>query len=128
MKKNFLISIILFLGLLTLTGCTVVNNISNNSTQNNQNDSAIIFYYSNTCPHCKVVEEFLKSNNVAEKLSFQSKEVGEDANNASDLMTKAAKCNIPQEQIGVPFLWDGSKCVIGQDDIIKFFKDKINVQ
>jgi glutaredoxin len=126
MRKIFLLFFSL-LTLITLSACSSPA-VTNNTNQNNQTDTGIIFYYSNTCPHCKVVEEFINTNKVNEKLSFQNKEVGENENNASELMAKAAQCNIPQDQIGVPFLWDGSKCIVGQDDIIKFFKEKINVQ
>jgi glutaredoxin len=128
MKKKLLLGIILFIVLFAITGCSSVNNAVNNNTADQPNSSEIIFYYSNTCPHCKVVEEFINSNNIKEKVSFQSKEVGENKENASDLMAKAGQCKIAQDQIGVPFLWDGSKCVIGADEIINFFKNKTNVQ
>jgi len=127
MKKNIFLLFIGLVALFSLSACStppVINNIN----QNNQTDTSIIFYYSNTCPHCKVVEEYIDANDIKEKVDFQSKEVGENKDNASELMAKAAKCGIPQDQIGVPFLWDGTKCIIGQDEIINFFKDKINVK
>lgn len=128
MKQKFLFAIVLFFGLLTLTGCASENNIVNNNISDEPDNSEVIFYYSNTCPHCQVVEEFIKNNKVNDLVSFQSKEVGLNKENASELMAKAGICKIAQDQIGVPFLWDGSKCVIGQDDIINFFKDKINAK
>jgi hypothetical protein len=97
------------------------------ASSSNQTNSDIIFYYSNTCTHCKVVEEFVVSNKISEKVSFQSKEVGADSANAADIMDKASKCGIKQEDIGVPMLWDGAKCYVGQDDVINFFKLKANV-
>ena len=96
----------------------------------NSNNSEIILYYSNTCSHCKIVEDFIDQNSIAQKISFQSKEVSENQANSIELATKAQKCSISTDSIGVPFLWDGSnsKCIIGDTDIIQFFKDKTGIK
>lgn len=96
----------------------------------NVNNSEIILYYSNTCSHCKIVEDFISQNNISQKISFQSKEVSENQANSIELATKAQKCSISTDSIGVPFLWDGSasKCIIGDTDIIQFFKDKAGIK
>ncbi|MFA6919406.1 MAG: hypothetical protein WC244_04875 [Patescibacteria group bacterium] len=93
-------------------------------------NSDIILYYSLTCPHCEVVENFITQNNITEKVSFQNKEVSENQDNAIELMTKAQKCSIATDSIGVPFLWDGenSKCIVGEPDITQFFKDKAGIK
>ncbi len=56
------------------------------------------------------------------------KEVFKNKDNAALLATKAQACNIATDQIGVPFLWDGTKCYVGDEDIINFFKQKTNVK
>ena len=45
-------------------------------------------------------------------------------NNAKELTEKARICGLPTDSIGVPFLWDGEKCFIGDQDIINFFSAK----
>ncbi len=90
----------------------------------------IILFFSNTCPHCKNVEDFIKNNGVKEKVSFSQKEVGmlgEAKSNSNFMVEKQKACNIEKDLVGaVPFLWtkDG-KCLMGDKDIINFFKEKI---
>jgi hypothetical protein len=96
----------------------------NNSQADVINQSQLIFYYGNTCPHCAKVESFFKDSNMAAKILFQQKEVYKNRNNAAELQTRATACGLPTDQIGVPFLWDGTntKCLVGDQDIINFFK------
>ncbi len=85
-----------------------------------------ILFYGEECPHCKIVEDYISANNVKDKVKFTELEVFNNKDNAKILLDKAKLCNIDQTQIGVPFLWDGSKCLLGDQDVINFFKDKIN--
>jgi glutaredoxin len=85
----------------------------------------IIFFYGDGCPHCAVVEKYIKDNGVDQKIDFQTKEVYYNKANAEELGKKAEACGINTNEIGVPFLWDGSKCLIGDQDIVDFFKTKI---
>ena len=108
--------------------------VSNSSTENgsiegeSQAQNGIIFFYGDGCPHCAIVEEYIKENKVAEKLAFSQKEVYYNRNNANELEEKAKICGMPTDSIGVPFLWDGEKCLVGDVDIVEFFKQKINTQ
>lgn len=101
---------------------------TNETTTENQSESQIILFYGDGCPHCKIVEEYINENNVQNKISFAQKEVYYNQNNAKELETKAKTCGLPTNSIGVPFLWDGEKCLIGDQDIINFFKQKTNEQ
>ena len=87
----------------------------------------IVLYYGDTCPHCKIVEEFLQTNKISEKVSFVQKEVYNNAANAKELAEKAKSCGLATDSIGVPFLWDGQKCYTGQTDVINFFKQKAGI-
>jgi len=127
MKKIFI-----YVGLLILAVIVIflLSKASNNkgSSENNfrTNPSAeIIFFYGDGCPHCAVVEKYIKDNGVDQKIGFQTKEVYYNKSNAEELSKKAQACGINPNEIGVPFLWDGSKCLIGDQDIIDFFKTKI---
>jgi len=60
-------------------------------------------FYSNTCPHCKVVEEYITKNNITSKIDLEQKEVSSDVN-VQLLLAIIKKCELPQDSIGVPFL------------------------
>ena len=88
----------------------------------------MIFFYGETCPHCANVEKFFKENNIENKIQFEEKEVYNDKNNAKLLILVAKrKCNLKENEIGVPFFWDGSKCIVGDQPIINYFKEKLNI-
>jgi glutaredoxin len=113
MKKTLVI--LLFISfILVLSGCQ------------GSDSGKIIFYYSLTCPHCKNVEKYVADNNVKAKVDFIEKEVSENMQNATDFMNKVAKCGIKPEEAGVPLLWDGSTCLVGDEPIINYFFTKIN--
>lgn len=107
---------------------TVAGNTKGASTENQAavENSDIILFTGKGCPHCEKVEEFLKEKDIASKINFQIKEVWYDKDNAATMQEKAVACNIPQDQLGVPFLYsqNDSKCLIGDPDIIDFFKEK----
>jgi glutaredoxin len=91
-----------------------------------QGESDIILFYTYTCPHCKIVDEYIEENKIEEKIPFSHKEVSKNKENSKELEEKAEICNIPLDSIGVPFLWDGERCLLGDKDIIEFFKQKTN--
>lgn len=99
---------------------------SANMNAREEAEGQIILFYGDGCPHCVKVEEFIKENKVDEKISFEQKEVYHNKNNANELAAKAEICGLPTDSIGVPFLWSGSKCFVGDRDIIEFFKQQSN--
>ncbi|PJE67770.1 hypothetical protein COU95_00635 [Candidatus Shapirobacteria bacterium CG10_big_fil_rev_8_21_14_0_10_40_9] len=99
-------------------------NLGGAGQPNSQNQ--IILFYGDGCPHCAIVEEYLKENQAESKISFAQKEVYYNQSNAKELEEKAKLCGMPTDSIGVPFLWDGEKCIIGDRDIIEFFEQKVN--
>ena len=90
--------------------------------------SAIILFYGNGCPHCALVEQFVAENDIQSKVPFTQKEVYYDRQNANEMALKAAACGMATDSIGVPFLWTGSSCIIGDQPVIDFFKQKANIQ
>ena len=93
-----------------------------------ESSNQLIFFYGDKCPHCAIVEKYFKENKIEEKIQFSQKEVYSNKNNAKELEAKAKACGISTDSIGVPFLWDGEKCLIGDEDIINFFEQKTNEQ
>ena len=88
----------------------------------------ITLFYGDGCPHCKIVEDYIKQYQITGKISFVQKEVYSNQANATELGAKAKICGLPANSIGVPLLFDGEKCFIGDQDIINFFKQKTNGQ
>lgn len=84
----------------------------------------IILFYGDGCPHCKIVDDFINQNKIEDKIKFTRLEVFNNKNNAKILSDKAVVCGLDTSQIGVPFLWDGQSCFMGDVDVIKFFEDK----
>ena len=131
MKNKILIPTILFAVVLIFSFFALSqekdkNQISTNETVAEEGQSAdqIILFYGDGCPHCAIVEEYIKKNSIGDKISFAQKEVYYNQNNAIELEAKAKICGLPTDSIGVPFLWNGEKCLIGDQDIINFFKQK----
>ena len=97
--------------------------------QKTSNSSEMIFFYGEGCPHCINVEKFLEENkNVEEKVKFEKKEVWKNKENAQLMLEKSKICGLSEENLGVPFFWDGSRCLTGDVDIIDFLKGKANIQ
>jgi len=133
MDKKTIIPTILFIAVFIFSFVILLknreNNLANNTQENQQTEeNQIILYYGDGCPHCAIVEEYIKENKIQDKISFTQKEVYYNQGNAKELEEKAKICGLPTNSIGVPFLWDGEDCLIGDQDIINFFKQKINGQ
>ena len=89
----------------------------------------IILFYGQGCPHCKNVEDFIVQNNIEDSVKFTMLEVWYNKDNQVPLAEVVQKCGINSNEVGVPFLFDGgSKCYIGDIDIINFFKDAAKIK
>lgn len=133
MNRKIIIPTILFIVVLIFSFFALPQEKNKNQTNEttateNQSSDQIILFYGDGCPHCKIVEEYINENNIQNKISFAQKEVYYNQNNAKELEAKAKICGLPTNSIGVPFLWNGEKCLIGDQDIINFFKQKTNGQ
>lgn len=82
------------------------------------------YYWSVTCPHCAKVNEFLENWEHTSELELQKFETG-DTQNALRLQARAASCNIPRTQIGVPLIYTtDERCIVGSESIISYFESK----
>ena len=98
-------------------------------TPQQQQGSEIIYFYGEGCPHCANVDTFMQDNKIEDKVSFEKKEVFNNATNAEELTRTAQQCGLPADQVGVPLLYDGSdsKCYVGDVDVINFFKQELGI-
>ena len=74
-----------------------------------------------------IVKKYIEDNKIENKISFTQKEIYNNQANTEELKQIAITCEISINSIGVPFLWNGSKCFMGDQDIINFFKSKISI-
>jgi glutaredoxin len=80
------------------------------------------YFWSETCPHCKNVANFIDNWDKKDKLVLDKREIS-DTKNALLLTKRAEYCKLPTNSVGVPFLFtpDG-KCITGDQPIIDYFK------
>jgi len=135
MDKKIVFSTIVFIAIFIFSIFVLseenTNKIENNETSQ-QNQEAmqqsmnnVVLFYSDDCPHCKIIEEYIEENNVQEKVSFTRKEVYYNNLNLKELQMRAEDCGLSGDSIGIPFLWDGKNCLMGEQEIIKFFEQKM---
>ena len=86
------------------------------------NQPKTILFYGDVCPHCQNVEDYLEKN--PSKVKYRHLEVYRNKQNAALMNNKARSCGLKSTSIGVPFLFDGKNCLIGDQDIINWFKQQ----
>jgi len=86
----------------------------------------IILYWGENCPHCKNVEDYLKSHpDIEKKIKIERKEVYNNKASASDLEDKANICQYEYTTgIPVPFFYYKGECTTGDKPIIDFLTNK----
>jgi len=93
------------------------------------NLSGTIIYYGDTCPHCKIVEDFIKSSSIDSKIEIVQKEVFENKTNQDEFLAVGKLCNLPQDYLGaVPMMYSENSCYLGDRDIICVLKEKAGVK
>ena len=91
--------------------------------------NGIVFFYGDTCPHCKDVESYISTNKIDQKVKFTSLEIFENQNNAALAYEVETGCKIDVSKgVEVPLVYDGSKCYLGAPDAINFFKTQAGIQ
>jgi len=119
-----IIGFILVIIVIIAGGLMLVSGKDDTNQQNLAAPTTDEYYWSTTCPHCAEVNEFLEEWKHSDKLEIQKYETG-DTQNALRLQARAASCNIPRTQVGVPLLYTTEeKCLIGSEPIISYFKSK----
>ena len=86
----------------------------------------VIFFYSENCPHCKLVEQFMQDNHVIDKYPMIMKEIINNEMNRKDLFKKARVCGLNNKKLGVPLLFDKKDCYVGDKNIINYLQQRIN--
>ena len=91
--------------------------LSSTQTQLTQSNVKMVLYVSDSCPHCKNVEDYLKDNPPSDPNSIAIKEVSTNRQNAAELNKVANDCpNYDASTgVGVPFAYleDQNTCLVG---------------
>lgn len=125
MKKNKPLIKPLIIGLIIIAAIVSLLIASLTTKKPTEETSKMILFYGETCPHCKIVEQYINDNNVRAKLKFQELEVYNNKTNAALMVEKAKSCGIEATRgLGVPFFFDGKNCLRGDVEIINFLKTK----
>lgn len=125
MKKNYLV-IIVVLFIAVVVVFFVMKHKKTPTTIAPYN--GMILYYSDQCPHCKLVKQYIDQNEIHQKVTFIEKEVLNNQKNANELVNHALFCEIPSNNIQIPLLWTGSSCIVGDAAVINYLKQKANEQ
>ncbi len=127
MKKTIFITFILSLSVI-IAGYLLLGKKTSSPSYNIKGEKShqAILYYGDTCPHCQKVADWLEKNpKIKEKSALIEKEVYNNKTNAQELGMRAKECQIKEsEGIGVPFLYDKGKCVMGDQPIIDYLSSK----
>lgn len=95
--------------------------------QTDQKKQPILLFYSNECPHCTTVKNFIKENRLDQKITIEQKEL-HNHKNINLLIKITKKCHLKTDTLSVPFIWDGSHCLTGDKDIIDYFNQKMHAK
>jgi hypothetical protein len=115
--KKYKPLIIIFLVLIFLAALSSLGRLTNKPE--------MILFFGDTCPHCKNVDDYIAQNGIRDKVKFQELEVYNNPANARLLNAKAKQCGLDTTAgVGVPFFFDGTSCLQGDEPIINFLKTK----
>jgi len=120
MKKTIVVLIVI---ILIVSGFLLFSKKSHAPTTIN---SDTVLFYGIGCLHCKNVDDFIEQNKITEKIQFDQLEIFANRENAKIMEERATECKLDTKNLGVPMLWNKGKCYVGDQEIIQFFKDKIN--
>lgn len=131
MDKKVILTTVLILVIILIFGYILVTSAGKKGEKKSLHylippKDKIVFYYGNTCPHCKEVEEWMKKEKIEEKIKIEKKEVYQNQANAQELTLVAQSCGLDPNTIGVPFLYTDGKCYIGTPEVERVLKEKIN--
>ena len=116
---GFIIVSVLIIAILSLIYVT--------KTKNSGLPTGIVFYYGADCPHCKVVEAWMITNNISSKLNITQTEVINNPLKRNEFLSVLNQCKIEPSNAGVPLLYSDGKCYQGEVEVIDFIKVKAGV-
>lgn len=92
-------------------------------------DADLFLFYGDTCPHCKIVEEFIAKNQIDQKLKINNLEVYNNQANVktfSNMVNEICPDNSSPNGLPVPFLINkkDKQCILGDTPITDYLTEK----
>lgn len=115
MKKIIILSLLIIIPLF-LIACAQTEQ---------KTESGILFFVSEGCGHCAKVKQYIKDNNINSRVEYEEIEAYETEENYALFNAKATECGIPENQRGVPLVYENGTCALGDVDAISFFANKV---
>lgn len=106
----------------TITAETVTTTSLVQSKTNEKQDDSVLIFYSSSCPHCKIVEDYLAQNSKDLKLNVRSLKIDNpktDKENIELALSKIKECNL-KDNWGVPLMYYKGDCLMGDQPIIDY--------
>lgn len=99
-------------------------------TRNNQYSQTpslpenVEYFWSETCPHCKKVADFIETWEGKDAFEMEKVEINDTNENTMLFLQRGTQvCKIPRNQLGVPLLiTPEGKCFLGDAPIIDYLK------
>jgi len=131
-----IIAIVLIGGLFFIFQSGFFSKIPSTSVTPTPLPAGVVLFFSPDCPHCKVVEDFITANNIDQKVKYTKLEVPFYTKTSPQLVANgelaiqlAQGCKMDVSGgVGIPFMYDGKNCLLGQDEVINFFKNAAGIQ
>ena len=92
-------------------------------------DADLFLFYGDTCPHCKIVEEFIDKNQIDQKLKINNLEVYTNQANSSlfsSMVNEICPDKSSPNGLPVPFLINkkDKQCFLGDTSITEYLTEK----
>ncbi|MCX6792899.1 MAG: hypothetical protein NTY12_02645 [Candidatus Falkowbacteria bacterium] len=119
LKISRYISLIVFV--FSLSACGSNQNVEQVKTELTIPPGKILFI-SKTCSHCALVKQYISDNKVLAKTYFVERDITSDQEAYQIMPLVGQRCGFTESNLGVPLFWDGTKCYLGDENIINYFK------
>ncbi len=86
----------------------------------------LILFNGSGCEYCSIVDTFVEENDLEAKTPLQVKEIYFDDENLNEFDAKFNNCNPKPPFRGVPLLWHGGFCLMGEQEIVDYLSRLIN--
>ena len=80
------------------------------------------YFFSQTCPHCAVVKDYIDNNRIQDSFYFISQDVNNDRRAYELFVAVGERCGLNERRLAIPLFWDGSNCYLGEEKVINHFK------
>jgi glutaredoxin len=104
------------------------DNENNTQEENATQEAEMILFYSQSCPHCHNVSNFIKENNIDDKINLL--QLDASGKYGELFVEKVKECGLDSQGYGVPFLYyspESHDCIMGDTPIIDFFKNYLSL-